>query len=242
MTTAELSARTFGAQQAHPADGIVSSEPLGALYTSQQTVIRVWAPTASRVRLRLYESPAGGHAKHVTLSRHRDGTWDTTLLGDWAGAYYTLCAEGQDPRFDPRRELIDPYARAVTAHDGRAIIVSDQTPVADRPSFDASEAIIYEMHLRDFTIDPDSGVQRRGKYLGLAEASTHLTGRRDITTGLAHLVELGVNVVQLMPIADFHNDESQDRYAWGYDVVHFNSPDGWYATERWESLRSKAHD
>jgi pullulanase len=238
MTTAELSARTnSGAQQTHPADGIFSTEPLGALYTPEQTVIRVWAPTASRVRLRLYESPAGGQAKLVALSKHRDGTWDTTLLGDWAGAYYTFCAEGHDPRFDPTRELIDPYARAVTAHDGRAIIVSDRTPIADRPTFPQSEAIIYEMHIRDYTIDPDSGVQRRGKYLGVAEGSTHLTGRRDITTGLAHLVELGVNVVQLMPIAEFHNDESHDRYGWGYDVVHFNTPDGWYATERWDARR-----
>lgn len=238
MTTAELSAQALsGSQQPHAADGIVSNEPLGALYTRQQTVIRVWAPTASRVRLHLYEAPSGGHARVVSLSRHRDGTWDTTLLGDWAGIYYTLTAKGHDPRFDATRELIDPYARAVTAHDGRGIIVSDQTPVADRPSFPPSEAIIYEMHLRDFTIDPDSGVQRRGKYLGLAEGGTHLTGRRDIATCLAHLVELGVNVVQLMPIAEFHNEESQDRYGWGYDVVHFNSPDGWYATERWDARR-----
>ncbi len=238
MTTAKLSAHPLsGSQQPHPADGIVSTEPLGAIYTPEQTEIRVWAPTASRLTLRLYEAPSCGHARLVPLSRHRDGTWDTTLLGDWAGLYYTFTAEGHDPRFDPGRELIDPYAHAVTAHDGRAIIVSDQTPVADRPSFTPSEAIIYEMHLRDFTIDPDSGVQRRGKYLGLTEGGTHLTGRRDIATGLAHLVELGVNVVQLMPIAEFHGEESQERYGWGYDVVHFNSPDGWYASERWNGRR-----
>ena len=159
------------------------------------------------------------------------------LLGDWLGIYYTYTATGHDSRFDDTRELIDPYARAVTAHNGRAIVVHDETPVADRPSFPISEAIIYETHIRDFTIDPDSGIQRRGKYLGLTEPNTHLTGRADISTGLDHLVEMGVNVVQLLPISEFHNDESNDRYGWGYDTVHHNSPDGWYATERYDARR-----
>ncbi len=240
MTTAELSVRgPSGHQLSHPADGIVSNQPLGALYTPEKTTFRVWAPTASHLTLRLYDAPAAGRPRVISLVRHRDGTWDTTLLGDWTGLYYTITAEGRDPRFNPTRELMDPYARAVTAHDGRGIVVSDSTPVHDRPTFPLSEAIIYEMHLRDFTIDPDSGIQRRGKYLGLTEAGTHLTGRRDIATGLEHLVDLGVNVVQLMPISEFHNDESNEGYGWGYDVVHFNSPDGWYATERWDARRVK---
>jgi pullulanase len=221
----------------HPADSIASAQPLGALYSKEKTVFRVWAPTASRVTLHLYQTPVGGKARLFAMTRHSDGTWDTAVLGDWQGAYYTYTASGDDPRFDPRRELIDPYARAVTAHDGRGIVVHDTTPVADRPSFPISEAIIYEMHLRDFTIDPDSGIQRRGKYLGLTEEGTHLTGRIDISTGLEHLTELGVNVVQLMPISEFHNDRTNERYGWGYDAVHFNSPEGWYATERYDARR-----
>ncbi len=221
----------------HPADNIVSTEPLGAIYTPEKTVFRVWAPTANKVTLRIYDGPSGGRPRMMKMSKHRDGTWHTMLPGEWRGIYYTYTAEGRDQRFDPARELIDPYARAVTAHNGRAIVVHDQTPVADRPAFPISEAIIYETHIRDFTIDPDSGIQRRGKYLGLAETNTHLTGRVDITTGLDHLVELGVNVVQLMPIAEFHNGEPSDRYGWGYDTVHHNSPDGWYATERFDARR-----
>lgn len=224
-------------QLPHPADGIVSTRPLGVLYSPDQTTFRVWAPTANRVTLNLYESPVGGPARPMRMWKRRDGTWDTVLLGDWRGHYYTYQAAGHDPRFDSRRELIDPYARAVTACDGRGIVVWDDTPVADRPSFPISEAIIYELHIRDFTIDPDSGIQRRGKFLGLTESHTHLTGRVDIATGLDHLVELGVNVVQLLPICEFHNDEAHDRYGWGYDAVHFNAPDGWYATERLDARR-----
>jgi pullulanase len=224
-------------QLPHPADNITSTVPLGAIYSPEKTIFRVWAPTATKVTLRIYDGPTGGRPRLQAMSKHRDGTWDAMLLGDWRGFYYTYTAIGKDNRFDPARELLDPYARAVTAHNGRAIVVHDETPVADRPSFPISEAIIYEMHIRDFTIDPDSGIQRRGKYLGLTEAHTHLAGRIDIATGLDHLVELGINVVQLMPIGEFHNDESNDRYGWGYDVVHHNSPDGWYATERFDARR-----
>jgi pullulanase len=222
----------------HPADQIVSAQPLGALYTPEKTIFRVWAPTASSLTLRLYKSPVGGKARLKVMASQSDGTWEVTVRGNQRGVYYTYTASGQDPRFNPDRELIDPYARAVTGHDGRAIVVDDTTPVADRPTFPLEDAIVYELHIRDFTIDPDSGIQRRGKYLGLTEAGTHLTGRLDLATGLDHLTELGVNVVQLMPISEFHNPgKSEDLYGWGYDVVHFNAPEGWYATERYDARR-----
>jgi pullulanase len=221
----------------HPADDIISNQTLGAIYSPEQTIFRVWAPTANQVTLHLYEAPTGGRAKLVAMRKHEDGSWDAASLGDLRGVYYTYTAKGDDPRFDPHREVIDPYAKAVTNHDGRGIVVHDETPVADRPSFPASESVIYEMHIRDFTIDPDAGIQRRGKYLGLTESGTHLTGRVDVTTGLDHLVELGVNVVQLLPIGEFHNNKSEDEYGWGYDAVHHFSPEGWYATERFDARR-----
>ena len=226
----------------HPADEIVSTQPLGAIYSPEQTVFRVWAPTASEVMLHVYQSPAGGKANSIEMMRSSgekwDGAWETSLVGDQRGVYYTYTAAGADPRFDSTRELIDPYARAVTAHDGRGIVVHDLTPITNRPTFPIEDAIIYEVHLRDFTIDPDSGIQRRGKYLGLTEDGAHLTGRLDIATGLDHLTELGVNVVQLLPISECHNlNRSEDLYSWGYDAVHFNSPEGWYATERYDARR-----
>ena len=221
----------------HPADAMISTKPLGALYQPEKTTFNVWAPTASCVMLHLYEAPVGGKPRLIAMSKGDDGVWEATALGDLKGFYYTYTAAGDDPRFDPHRELLDPYAQSVTASDGRGVIVHDETPVADRPSFPISEAIIYEMHIRDFTIDPDSGIQRRGKYLGLTETGTYLSGRVDITTGLDHLVEFGINVVQLMPITEFLTSESEDLYGWGYDVVHHNSPDGWYATERFDARR-----
>ncbi|MEW6732372.1 MAG: type I pullulanase [Acidobacteriota bacterium] len=224
-------------QLAHPADTVVCTQPLGALYTPTATTFRVFAPTASKVKLRLYQTPIGGTAEVIEMKKNSDGSWETDVASDCQGRYYTYSAEGSDPSFNPARELIDPYARAVTAHDGRAIVVHDTTAIAPRPQFEPAEAIIYEMHIRDFTIDPDCGIQRRGKYLGITEAGTNLYGRPDIATGLDHLSELGINTVQIMPISEFHSDEVNDQYGWGYDSVHFNTPDGWYATERLDGRR-----
>jgi pullulanase len=224
-------------QLSHPADQFVSTQPLGALYTPAVTTFRVFSPTARSLQLRLYSSPMGGRARIAEMKKNNDGTWEVSVAEDCLGLYYTYTAAGDDPGFRPERELIDPYAHAVTAHNGRAIVVEDRTQVAPRPQFRPEEAIIYELHLRDFTIDPDSGVQRRGKYLGLTESGTYLHTRPDIATGLDHLSELGINTVQIMPISDFHNDESSDEYGWGYDSVHFNSPDGWYASERMDGRR-----
>lgn len=224
-------------QMAHPADGIVTNQRLGVFPEAEQTIFRVWAPTATEVYLNLYDSPSGGRSRLSALAKSDDGCWELAEPRDLSGLWYTYTADGDDPRFDRRRELLDPYARCVTGHHGRGIIVNDRTPVAPRPEFPISEAIIYELHIRDFTIDPDSGIQRRGRYLGLTERGTYLAGRRDIPTGIDHLIDLGINVVQLMPIMEFHSNESEDEYGWGYDLVHHNSPDGWYATERFDGRR-----
>ncbi len=221
----------------HPADDLICTKALGAIYAPKQTVFRVWAPTASQITLHLYPGPLGDEAGNIKLKKNEDGSWETTVPSDLNGTYYTYTAEGDDPRFDPDRELLDPYARAITAHNGRSIVVNDTTPVAERPAFSMNDAVIYEMHVRDFTLDPDSGIQRRGKYLGLTEAGTYLTKRIDITTGLDHLTDLGINVVQLMPISEFHTNAAEDLYGWGYDVMHHFSPAGWYATERFDARR-----
>ncbi|MHB2016677.1 MAG: type I pullulanase [Candidatus Xenobia bacterium] len=224
-------------QLPHPADPIVCNQPLGALYTPQQTTFRVWAPMANQVVLHTYTSPVGGVGKTVQLSKNQDGSWETTVPGDCNGLYYTYSAAGDDPGFHPEKEVVDPYAECCTAADGRGMVVADRTSVAPRPKFPPQDAIVYEMHLRDFTADPDGGVQRRGRYLGLTEGGTHLFMRPDISTGLDHLSELGINTVQLMPIEEFTNDKKNDAYGWGYDPALYNTPDGSYTSERLDASR-----
>jgi pullulanase len=226
-------------QASHPADKYYSEQPLGAIYSPESTTFRVFAPTADALKLNLYPCPVGGEKRALDLKRNADGTWEGKVEGDLKNSYYTYSAAGPDPGFHPERELPDPYGECVTACDGRTVIVSDHTPIAPRPNFPAQDAIIYEMHLRDFTADPDSGVQQRGKYLGLTETGTRLTAHPEIKTGLDHLTELGVNTVQIMPFNEFASDELHDKYGWGYDAALYNTPDGWYATERLDGSRVK---
>jgi pullulanase len=216
-----------------------SDQPLGVILSEGRTTFRLFAPTASRMVVLLYEAPQGGTPRVVEMAPTTGGLWEVTVPEDLRDIYYTLKVDGSDSRFRPDRELIDPYSRCNSAHDGRGLILVDETPVADRPSFPIDEAIIYELHLRDFTIDENSGIQYKGKYLGLTEEGTTMPGHAEIRTGLDHLIELGVNAVQIMPVQDFENDETSEQYNWGYMPVHFNSPDGWYATTRFAPVRVK---
>ena len=206
-------------QLPHEADKFICLHPLGSLYTKESTIFRVFAPTAEKVVLHLYQTPTKGQAELFSLSKNTDGCWEVKISKDCLGLFYTFTATGSEPGFHPEQELIDPYARAVTSHNGRAIVVYDDFKVAARPKFPISEAIIYEAHIRDFTIDPDSMIEQRGKYLGWTEENTHLYLRPDISTGLDHLTELGINTVQIMPIMEFQNQESIDQYGW--DMIQF---------------------
>ncbi|MFZ1948427.1 MAG: type I pullulanase, partial [bacterium] len=214
-----------------------SGAALGASYTKEATTFRAFAPTADSVAVMLFDEHVGGAGRAAKMQYAGAGVWEVAVPGDLKGKYYTLAAGGKDPRLDPTRQVIDPYSKCNTAHDGRGLIVEDPTPSGVAPDFDLSEAIVYELHVRDFTIDAQSGVKEKGKYLGFAETGTTMPGDPSIKTGLDHLVELGVNVVHVMPIQDFENDEYKDVYNWGYMPVHFNSPDGWFATQRYNSAR-----
>jgi pullulanase len=95
-----------------------------------------------------------------------------------------------------------------------------------------TDMVIYELHVRDFSISPDSGIKYKGKYLGFTETGTK--SPQGLSTGLDHLKELGITHVHLLPIADFYTvDESKStsQYNWGYDPLNFNTPEGWYATD-----------
>ena len=178
--------------------------------------------------MNIYDTADGGIAEKLFLEKSEKGIWFKTVNKNLTEKYYTYSVEGYDESYKPDIEVIDPYARNVTAHNGRGQIYEDKTPINDSPHFSFEEAVIYEMHVRDFTVANNSGVSQKGKYLGFTEMGTKLSGT-DISTGIDHLVELGINTVQLMPIQDFEHNDSD--YFWGYMPVNFNSPDGWFATK-----------
>jgi len=214
----------------------ITTEPLGAFYSPASTRFAIYAPGATTVTLHIYDQPTGGQAVNYPLTKTQKGVWSITVEGNLNGKYYVYSVSGPDPAYTPDQEVIDPYATCVTTHAGRALIFMDDTKVATAPDFPFQDAIIYEMHVRDFTIAENSGVINKGKYLGFAEEGTTLPGT-SISTGLDHLVELGVNTVQILPIQDFEHDNKTNNYFWGYMTVNFNSPDGWYTTNENDASR-----
>jgi pullulanase len=213
-----------------------TKETLGTLYTAEATTFRIFAPGAREVILNIYRRPSGGKPEKHLLQRKAGGLWQKTIEENLARKYYTYQVKGYDTSYDPKKEVIDPYARCVTAHNGRGMIIKDRGNVAEAPLFHAEDAIIYELNIRDFTISKDSGVKHKGKYLGFTEENTHIPGT-DMKTAVEHLVELGINTVQVMPVQDFENNEASPSYFWGYMPVNLNVPEGWYATKTEDETR-----
>ena len=218
---------------------------LGAVWTPEKTVFRVWAPTAISVRVRLYGSGTPGTndlLEQLEMRRDVKGTWVAEKAGDLNGVYYTYLVD----RESIVKEACDPYARAVGVNGFRAMVVdltetnpdgwaTDRNP---QPVASPVDAVVYELHIRDISMDPASGIKNKGKYLGLTETGTRTPGGQP--TGLDHIRALGVTHVQLLPIYDFGSvDESLpdvEQYNWGYDPVNYNVPEGSYSTDPWNGM------
>ena len=202
---------------------------------NQQGTLRVWAPTAEALSLRLYAAGVGGAPLSAhALRRAHQGTWTLTLPRGTTG-FYTVQATiaGQ-----ARAEVPDPYVHAVGLNGARGAWLdpatsaptdwpSDQHPKLNSPT----DIVLGELDIRDLSSDPQSGIRHQGKYLGLTEAGT--TGPGGVRTGLAHLQELGITHVHLLPTNDFSSiDESlaTPPFNWGYDPLHYTVPEGSYAT------------
>lgn len=166
------------------------------------------------------------------------GVWEYRSpqnLDGWYYDYLVTDAEGTT------RRTADPYARACGLNGARSMVLDlartdPEDWAEDRPPARGPEDIIYEVHVKDFTWDPASGVRAewRGKYKGLAQRGTTLAGDGVHPTGLDYLLDLGVTHLQLMPVFDYGSvDEAgpDTAFNWGYDPVNYNVPEGSYATD-----------
>jgi pullulanase len=203
-----------------------------------QGTLRVWAPTAEALHLRLYAAGAGGAptATHA-MQRSSAGTWALALPAGTKG-FYTVQASILGKAM---AEVCEPYARAVGVNGRRAAWLDPATAAptgwADdlRPKPGApTDIVVGEASVRDLSIAPNSGIEHKGQYLGLTEEGT--TGPDGVRTGLSHLLELGITHLHLLPTYDFAAiDESlppsPTRYSWGYDPLNYFVPEGSYATD-----------
>lgn len=181
--------------------------------------------------------------KTIDMQKGPAGAWYIRLEGDQHGIWYNFRVNIDGHWSHP---VPDPYARTVGTNGQKALVFdpkttdptgwsADKGPAHHRPT----DAIIYELHIRDASIDPSSGIKHKGKFLGLAEEGTHSPEGR--STGLSHLKELGVTHIHLLPFFDYSSvDESRPRipqYNWGYDPLNYNAPEGSYSTDAGNGIK-----
>ncbi|WP_341517669.1 type I pullulanase [Bacillus paramobilis] len=216
-----------------------SGNDLGNIYTPQHTKFRVWAPTASEAKLVTYKKWNDKIGTEINMQQGEKGTWKAELKGNQKGLFYTYKVKIGDKW----TEAVDPYARAASVNGDKGAVVDleETNPkkwnANKKPKFkNPEDAIIYELHVRDLSIQPESGIKHKGKYLGVTEKGTR--GPGGVKTGIDHMKDLGVTHVQLLPIFDYAsvNEEelNEPQYNWGYDPKNFNVPEGSYSTNPYE--------
>ncbi len=212
---------------------------LGNTYTPQHTKFRLWAPTASEAKLVTYKNWNDKIGAEINMQQGEKGTWTAELKGNQKGLFYTYKVKIGDKW----TEAVDPYVRAASVNGDKGAVVNleETNPkkwkANKKPKFkNPEDAIIYELHVRDLSIQPESGIKQKGKYLGVTEKGTK--GPEGVKTGLDHIKDLGVTHVQFLPIFDYAsvNEETlnEPQYNWGYDPKNFNVPEGSYSTNPYE--------
>ncbi|MCG8372367.1 MAG: alpha-amylase family glycosyl hydrolase, partial [Balneolales bacterium] len=210
---------------------------LGMFYTSEETEFKLWAPLATEVELQLFKEGNGTIPySTVNLERGEKGVWSTTVSGDLFGEFYSYLVTN----YGETKEVIDPYAKSKGVDDDPGVIIGKaaildpsligpELNFADIEGYEKREdAIIWEIHVRDFTVDPDIETEARfGTYGAFTER-------------LDYIRDLGVTHVQLLPVMSYaHGNElaasnrefefaTSVNYNWGYDPHGYFAPDGMY--------------
>lgn len=231
---------------------------LGAIYTASSTTFKVWAPVSSRVQVNLYhvghsttDRSDGENTPYATYELTYDdkGVWDITVLGDLNGVYYTYNVYNDGAW---STDIQDPYGMTFGLNGARAMVLDMESVDASPDGWSSdsgndgytnpNNAIIYELHVRDLTTQDTWGgpTAYAGTYLGFTVEDTSYTNPYNgvtVSTGLAHLIELGITHVHLLPTYDQDwNDEDNMVYNWGYNPQNYNSPEGGYSTDPYDGF------
>jgi pullulanase len=216
---------------------VYNGNDLGHTYTPSATNFRLWAPTVGSASVLVYAGPedAASQAKAYPLKADQGGTWVGSVDGDLRGKYYTFQLETGGQKL----EVMDPYAVGAGVNGNKALVVDwgETNPAGfeahQRPNFStkATDAVLYEIHVRDMSTHATSGIKNKGKFLAFTETGT--IGPNGVKTGVDHLKELGITHVHLLPAFDYASvdEKRNDQFNWGYDPKNFNVPEGSYATD-----------
>ena len=213
---------------------------LGANYTKENTVFKVWSPLANDATVLLYKSCTDEKPyRRLPMEKDKKGVWVKTAHGDLNGVYYTY----EIRHDDITEETIDIYARTagVNGAMGMVIDLEETNPAGwhnyhPEPLEHYTDAVIYEMHVRDFSVDKSGNFCYKGRFLAFVEKGVINAAGDKI--GIDHLKELGVTHVHLMPSFDYQTvDETRlnvPQFNWGYDPQNFNCPEGSYSTNPYD--------
>lgn len=206
---------------------------LGAFCEKGRTCFKLWAPFADRVELCLYSDVESESGRRISMESAGKGLWQLAFPESLHGTYYDYLI------WSGKRSVrtADPYAKSCCCNGAKSMVVDLRLTdpegfAADKAPEKSRETIIYELHIKDFSYDPSSGVPEayRGKY----KAFTFRGENGGYPTRVAYLQQLGVTHVHLLPFFDFGwLDEAggDEQFNWGYDPVNYNVPEGSFATD-----------
>ena len=202
------------------------------------THFTLWSPKADAAEVLLFNSDRNTPATDtLAMKRSENGTWRVSVPEQLYGKFYTFVVTADGKRL---AETPGIWAKAVGTNGQRAAIIdfattnpegweADRGPVVEN----ITDAIIYEMHHRDMSMHPSSGIVHKGKFLALTEPGTKTPA--GASTGIDHLKELGITHVHILPSYDYNSvDEANlpsNQYNWGYDPYNYNAPEGSYSTD-----------
>ncbi|HJV78055.1 MAG TPA: type I pullulanase [Paludibacter sp.] len=216
---------------------VYDGSDLELTYSPSVSKFKVWAPTASQVKLLLYDNGyEGGAYKTIDMSRSDKGTWALKVDEDLKGKFYTFQVRINEKWLE---ETPGMWVKATGVNGKRAAVIdfAETNPAGWEndvrpPLKNFTDIVLYEVHVRDFSVSPNSGIKHKGKFLAFTERGTKNSAGE--ATGIDHLKELGITHVHLLPSFDFASvDETKpndNKYNWGYDPLNYNVPEGSYST------------
>ncbi len=218
-------------------------DDLGCTYTKKRTSFVVWAPLASSVNLLIRKEKQDGYDR-FKMNREDKGIYRLELDGNYENYRYLY----EITNNETTHNVTDIYAKASTLNGKESVVLDfkkikvdsrrDCLPILNSPT----DAIIYECHVRDMTIDGGSDIVNKGTFKGLAERGRTTEGGHP--AGFDYIKSLGITHLQLLPIYDYktvNEEEPDSSYNWGYDPQQYFVPEGSFGSKR-EDPTSRIRD
>lgn len=208
--------------------------PLGVQFSPKHLDVHVWSPVAFSMSTVIYDRDTMEELARFKMHRHKKGVWHTQLPNRFRGQLYRLLV--RTPNWVS--EVVDPYAKSVSLNGEYGVLIhveeliAQQVERVERPPLrKATDAVIYELNIRDFTSQQHCMSQKKGLYASVYERGVKTPAGN--TAGLDYLKELGVTHLQLLPVHDFGSvdEKTSTPYNWGYDPIHWFAIEGSYSSD-----------